>query len=45
MFETLIFAGTVFLTQVVKKYVYPKFGATGVHIVTFSNASDRDWEN
>lgn len=27
--------GTLLLTQIVKKYVYPKFGSTGVHILTF----------
>lgn len=35
MFETLIFFGVVVLTQIIKKYVAPKFGDTGVHILTF----------
>ena len=38
MFETLIFAGTVLFTQAVKKYIYPRFGGTGVHIATFTVA-------
>jgi len=36
MFETLIFVGVVLLTQVVKGYVYPKWGNTGVHVLTFA---------
>lgn len=35
MYEVLILLGTLLLTQFVKKYVYPKFGSTGVHILTF----------
>lgn len=35
MFESLIFIGVVILTQFVKKYVSPRFGDTGVHVVTF----------
>ena len=35
MFETLIFFGVLILTQVTKKYVFPAFGATGVHVLTF----------
>lgn len=35
MFEVVIFFGVVLLTQLIKKYVFPKFGDTGVHILTF----------
>jgi len=35
MFETLIFIGTIVLTQIFKKYVYPRFGSTGIHVLTF----------
>lgn len=35
MFETLIFFGVVVLTQIIKKHVAPKWGDTGVHILTF----------
>lgn len=35
MYESLILLGVVVLTQLIKKYVYPKFGDTGVHVLTF----------
>jgi hypothetical protein len=35
MFETLIFFGVLLLTQVTKKYIFPTFGSTGVHVLTF----------
>lgn len=38
MFETLIFFGVVVLTQITKKYIVPKWGATGLHIFTFALA-------
>jgi len=38
MYATLIFIGTVLLTQIVKKHVFPRFGATGVHALTFTIA-------
>ena len=30
--EMLLGAGVLVLTQIVKKYILPKFGATGVHV-------------
>lgn len=38
MYQTLIFFGVVILTQAVKKFIYPRFGATGVHVTTFALA-------
>lgn len=38
MYETLIFVAVVLLTQFIKATVYPKFGKTGVHVLTFSLA-------
>lgn len=35
MYESLILLGVIILTQFIKKYVYPKFGDTGVHVLTF----------
>lgn len=35
MYETIIFIAVVGLTQFIKKYVHPKFGNTGVHVLTF----------
>lgn len=36
MFESLIFVGVVLVTQFIKKYVYPKWGDTGVHVLIFT---------
>jgi len=33
--EQLILIAVILLTQIVKGKIYPKFGATGVHIFTF----------
>lgn len=35
MYETLIFIAVVLLTQFIKAFVYPRFGKTGVHMLTF----------
>lgn len=35
MYESLIFIGAILLTQVVKKFIKPRFGSTGVHVFTF----------
>lgn len=35
MYELLIVAGTVLLTQITKKYIYPRYGSTGVHVFAF----------
>lgn len=35
MFESLIFVGVILLTQIIKKYVYPMWGDTGVHALIF----------
>lgn len=33
MYEALIVLGIVVLTQVIKRYVQPKFGTIGVHVL------------
>ncbi len=38
MYETIIFMAVVLLTQFIKGTVFPRFGKTGVHIVTFTIA-------
>jgi len=35
MYESLILIGIVILTQITKRYVYPKFGSFGIHALTF----------
>lgn len=35
MFEAVIILSVTVLSQLMKKYVYPKYGKTGVHVVTF----------
>ncbi len=35
MYETLILIGIVVLTQITKKYIFPRFGAFGIHAFTF----------
>ena len=37
--EIVIFFAILVLTQFIKKYVYPTFGDTGVHILTFTLAA------
>lgn len=35
MYEIIIGAGVIILTQLIKNKVYPKYGSTGVHVLTF----------
>ena len=35
MYQAIIVLGVVLLTQIIKKYIYPKWGATGVHLFAF----------
>ena len=35
MYESIILIGVIILTQIVKKYIYPKYGDTGIHVFTF----------
>lgn len=39
MLTGIVIFGTLLLTQVVKKYIQPKFGATGVHVFIFGVAA------
>ena len=38
MFEILSFSGLFVLTQFLKKYIVPRYGATGVHVFVFLTA-------
>lgn len=38
MYEIIIGTGVIILTQIIKNKVYPKYGTTGVHILTFTLA-------